>query len=225
MCWADSPGFGVERPFMEFSAMAKVTVIWMGTNDPAKQNQRIDVADNATVRQALSQANVPTNDVLVNVNRVKGSLDQVVGANDMITVTNTNLKGAAEAVISFEDILAWGKGEPKVANDVLSKALDEVAKEGAEEHLSIVKDLVGTMKSSAICVNKQVAAAEKALVEAKERAGELAYATEQLRKGNIFSLLGFAGMKGYASEYCSRMGCEVPANNSPLWATSAPKAK
>ena len=203
--------------------MVKVTVIWMGTNDPARQNQRIDVVDNATVRQALSQANVPTNDVIVNVNRVKGSLDQVVGANDMITVTNTNLKGAAEAVISFEDILAWGKGNPKVANDVLSQALNEVAKEGAEEHLSIVKDLVGTMKSSAVCVNKQVAAAEKALADAKDRAAELAYATEQLRIGNIFSLLGFAGMKGYASDYCARMGCEVPANNSPLWATSAPK--
>lgn len=202
--------------------MSKVTVVWMGTNDPARQQQRIEVSDGATVAQALSQAGVPTNDVLVNVNRVKADLKDPVGANDLITVTQTNLKGAAAAV-TFEDILAWGKGEAKVAGDVLEQAMQEVAAEGAKEHIAIVKDLVGSLKSEATCVNKQVAAAEKALVEAKERAAELAYATEQLRNGNVFSFLGFAGLKGEAASYCRRMGCEVPANNSPLWATSPPK--
>lgn len=204
--------------------MAKVTVIWMGTSDPAKQNQRLDVTDGSTVSQALAQGGVPTNDVLVNVNRVKANLSDIVGANDLITVTQTNLKGAADAVVSFEDILAWGKGDVKVANDVLDQALQEVAKEGAEQHLSIVKDLLGVLKEQAARVNRNVAAAQKALDAANAEAGELAYATDQLRQRNIFSLIGFAGMKGYAAEFCSRMGCEVPANNSPLWSTTAPKA-
>ena len=204
--------------------MAKVTVIWMGTSDPARQNQRLDVTDGSTVSQTLSQAGVPTDNVLVNVNRQKASLSDVVGANDMITVTQTNLKGAVDAVVSFEQILAWGKGEVKVAGDVLEQAMQEVAKEGAEEHLAIVKDLLAVLKEQAACVNSQVSSAQKALDAANERAAELAYATEQLRQRNIFSLIGFAGLKGYASEYCRRMGCEVPANNSTLWATSPPKA-
>lgn len=203
--------------------MSKVTVIWMGTNDPARQQQRIEVPDGATVATALSQAGVPTHDVLVNVNRAPQKLDHLVGANDLITVTQTNLKGAAEAAVSFEEILAWGKGDVKVAGDVLEKAMLEVAAEGSKEHIAIVKDLVSTLKSEASCVNKQVSNAEKALAEAQERAQELAYATNQLRQGNIFSFLGFAGLKGEAGSYCRRMGCEVPANNSPLWATSPPK--
>lgn len=203
--------------------MSKVTVIWMGTNDPARQQQRIEVPDGATVATALSQAGVPTHDVLVNVNRVAQKLDHPVGANDLITVTQTNLKGAAEAVVTFEDILAWGKGEAKVASNVLEQARLEVAQEGAKEHVAIVKDLLGTLKSEAACVNRQVAAAEKALAEAKDRAVELAYATDQMSKGNVFSFIGFAGLKGDAGSYCRRMGCEVPANNSPLWATSPPK--
>lgn len=203
----------------------KVTIIFTGTNDPAKQNQRIEVEDGTTVRRALAQAGVPTENVSVNVDRVKGSLDDVLGANSSVTVTMTNLKGAAPAVISFEEILAFGTQQPKIDGDAVEQALAEVAEEASRVHKTIVKSLLGTMKGEAARVNSNLKAAEKALAEANQEVAELAYASDQLRKNNIFSLIGFAGMKGYASDYCRQMGCEVPASNSPLWATSPPKEK
>ena len=202
----------------------KVTIIFTGTNDPAKQNQRIEVEEGTTVRNALAKAGVPTQDVSVNVDRVKGSLDDVLGANSSVTVTMTNLKGAAPAVISFEEILAHGTQAPKIEGDAVEQALAEVAEEASKVHKTIVKGLLGTMKSEAARVNSNLKAAQKALAEANQEVEELKYASDQLRKNNIFSLIGFAGMKGYASDYCPQMGCEVPASNSQLWATSPPKA-
>lgn len=204
--------------------MSKVTVIYMGASDVSKQNQRIEVSDGATVRDALAKAGVPTDNVLVNVNRVKGSLDQVVGNSDMITVTQTNLKGAAEALLTFDDIRNWGKGEAVVTGDVVAEAMKEVAEEGAKAHKAIVKEVLGLAKASAASVNKAVADAEKQLKAAQESAAEFNYAYDQLKSGNIFSLLGFASLKEQAPHYCARMGCEVPANDSDVWATSAPKA-
>lgn len=202
----------------------KVTIIFTGTNDPAKQNQRIDVEEGTTVRRALAQAGVPTDNVTVNVDRVKGSLDDVLGANSSVTVTMTNLKGAGPAVISFEEILAFGTAQPTVSKDAVEQALAEVAEEASKVHKTIVKELLGTLKECAATVNARVIAAEKALASAKSDSEELVYATNELKKNNIFSLIGFAGLKGYAKGYCDRMGCEVPPSNSPLWATSAPKA-
>lgn len=203
----------------------KVTIIFTGTDNPAKQNQRIEVAEGCTVRAALAQAGVPTENVSVNVDRVKGSLDDKLGANSSVTVTMTNLKGAAQAVISFEEILAFGTKPPVVTGNAVDQAMAEVAEEASKVHKTIVKGLLGTMKDEAARVNANLAKAEKALEDAKEEVAELLYATEQLKKNNIFSLIGFAGMKGYASTYCSQMGCEVPPSDSPLWATSAPKCK
>ena len=203
----------------------KVTIIFTGTNDLSKQSQRIEVAEGATVRAALVQAGVPTESVSVSVDRAVGSLDQVLGANSSVCVTMKNLKGAAPAVISFEEILAWGTQTPKVEADAVEQALAEVAEEASKVHKTIVKGLLGTMKSEAVRVNNNLKAAEQALKEAQAEVAELTYASDQLRKNNIFSLIGFAGMKGYASDYCRQMGCEVPPTNSPLWATSPPKEK
>lgn len=199
-----------------------VTVFWMGTNDQGKANQRIAVDAGTTVRGALSKAGVPTDNVVVNVNRVKASLDQEVGPNDQISVTPTNLKGAA---IDFSEILAWGKGEGKIGDGLVEKALAERAKKGAEQHIAIIDELIDVMQSEATTANAAVAAAEKALAKAQSNAAELAYASAQLSAGNPFSLLGFAGRKHEAAYYCGRMGCAIPASNSPVWATSAPAEK
>lgn len=203
--------------------MVKVTVNWMGTSDPAKQIQRVEIQPGGTVRDALTAAGVPTENVSVNVNRVKASLDQEATHSDKITVSQSDLKGAA--VIAFEDILNWGKNETTVANNVVQEALAEMTAEAAKSHKAIVKDLIAVMQDQAADVNAEVIRAEKALAAAKSAEAELAYASEELNKGNIFSLLGFANMKDQARYYCSRMGCAVPANNSPVWATSPQKAE
>ena len=200
-----------------------VTVFWMGTNDQTKANQRIAVDAGTTVRGALSKAGVPTDNVVINVNRVKGSLDKEVGPNDQISVTPTNLKGAA--AIDFSEILAWGKGEVKIGEGLVEKALAERAKKGAEQHLAIIDELIDVMQAEATTANAAVAAAEKALAKAVAAKAELEYASAQLSAGNPFSLLGLSGRKHEAAYYCSRMGCAVPASNSSVWATSAPAEK
>lgn len=200
-----------------------VTVFWMGTNDQTKANQRIAVDAGTTVRGALSKAGVPTDNVVINVNRVKGSLDQEVGPNDQISVTPTNLKGAA--AIDFSEILAWGKGEVKIGDGLVAKALAARAEKGAEQHLAIIDELIDVMQAEATTANAAVAAAEKALAKAVAAKAELEYASAQLSAGNPFSLLGLSGRKHEAAYYCSRMGCAVPASNSSVWATSAPAEK
>ena len=203
----------------------RVTCVYAGTNDPAKQTQKIEVTEGSSYRDILGRCGFPTSDVHVNVNRVaQPNLDATAGPNDFITVTKTNLKGATPAVVSFEDILKWGTGNTTVATDAVDKALNEISEEGAKQHTAIVKELVVVMKEEAGRVNGNIEKAQKALAAAEKDASELAYATSQLRTGNIFSLLGFAGRKDEAYYFCDKMGCAVPANNSPLWATSPPKA-
>jgi hypothetical protein len=201
--------------------MFNVTVIYLGTNDAARANQKVAMNDGETVSQALTKAGVPTQNVHVKVNRVDANLEDQVGPNDSITVTVTNLKGAG---IEFEDILAWGKAPVAIGDDVVAKAMAKRAEKGAEAHVEIVDELVDVMQREAETVNAQIARAEKALADARDQEAQLKYASEQLSKGNIFSLLGFAGLKHLSPSYSSRMGCACPANNSTLYATSPPKA-
>lgn len=200
----------------------KVSVIFAGSSDVSKQFQKPTVEENSSIRQVLGQCGIPTDNVHVNLDGVSTSLDSPVGPNSRITVTATNLKGA---VVSFDEILAWGTGKGVVADNVLEQAMAELAEEGAKAHKQIVKELVEVMQDEANCANSALIAAKKALAAAEENVAELAYASEQLKEGNIFSLLGYAGLKGEARHYCNRMGCEVPAANSQVWATSPPKAE
>lgn len=200
----------------------KVTCVYAGTNDPAKQTQKIEVTEGTTYREILGRCGFPTSDVHVNVNRAaQANLDAPAGNTDFITVTKTNLKGAA---VDFQDILNWGTGDAKVAEGAVAEAMAERTEKAAKIHKGLIGEVLDMAQEEMSDANTALVAAKKALADAEERVAEGAYAIGQLDKRNIFSVLAFAGRKDLGAYYCSKMGCAVPANNSPLWATSPPKA-
>jgi hypothetical protein len=200
----------------------RVTCIYAGTNDPAKQTQRIEVTDGTTYREVIGRCGFPTDGIHVNVNHAaQKNLDAPAGNADLITVTRIDLKGAA---VDFQAILDWGTGDAKVAEGAVAEAMAERTKKAAEIHKGLIGEVLDIAQTEMSDANTALVAAKKALANAEERVTEGAYAIGQLDKRNIFSVLAFAGRKDLGAWYCSKMGCAVLANNSPLWATSPPKA-
>lgn len=214
--------------------MIRITVMFVGSNDPNKMNQRIEVNPGSTVKDALLKAGVPVDNVVINLNRAPSNLNAVVSNSDVISVSMANLKGAADMVdgpvepkisLTFGDIVKFGS---KAAGDVVSgtlveRALAKRAKEGSEKLVEVVGGLIDEAQQEAACRNRQVAAMEKALAEAKKDVAELGYALGQLDAGNPFSLLGLLGRKAEAYELCADLGCAVPENDDEVWATSPKK--
>jgi hypothetical protein len=80
-----------------------------------------------------------------------------------------------------------------------------------------------TMQLQKVLGAQPVSAAPASVVAAQESVAELAYSSEELKKGNIFSFLAYSGRKGDAKSFCDKIGCAVPANDSDVWRTSPKK--
>lgn len=201
----------------------RVEVFYTGSS--TSPQQFVQVSDGSTVRTALSQAGVPTENVSVRVNRTDATLDTVLGAEDKIVVTAKNLKGAAEVdsiTLTMEQIIGWGKGDGSVASTVVGKAMAKQAERAQELLLDVVQGLIAEAKPTAASINKQIANLEKELAEAKDGQKRFAYALDQLvTKENPFALLAVMGRKDKAASLCHAIGCDVPDAKSVLWKTSS----
>jgi|GEM_PF-4652665 len=213
--------------------MLRITVIFLGSNDPAKVNQRIEVNPGSTVRDALVRAGVPTDNVVVNLNRAPATLNSIVNNSDSISVSMANLKGASDMVeevpkiaLTFTDIVNFGsKDSADVVNkNLVQKALAKRAEEGSKKLVDVVGGLLDEAQAEAHARNTRVAELEKSLAAAKKDVAELSYSVDQLGTGNPFSILGLLGRKDEAYDLCADLGCAVPENDSPVWATLPPKA-
>jgi putative ubiquitin-RnfH superfamily antitoxin RatB of RatAB toxin-antitoxin module len=198
------------------------------TNNSTGSTVPVSVESGSTVTDAVRAAGItPDANITVRKNRADCTLSDLVCEGDKISVTRKDLKGAAEAAegdvlqVTYEDIVNAGTKPAAVANAVVAKAMAKHAEAANERLVGVIGGLLGNAREEAPCVNRAVVEAEAALEAAKDDQKRFAYAFDQLSsKGNIFALLGFMGRKDEAHCICNKLGCAVPANNSPLWHTS-----
>lgn len=175
----------------------------------------------STVRSALEQIGVSGSNYTIRVNRAQANLDTVLYDGDSVSFTRTDLKGADPILeFTFDDILNAGNRPLGADAGAFDKAVADYSERAKRVHTEVVGEMLSDARNAAPRVNAAVTMAENALEKARENQARFTYCVNQLQANNPFALMAFLGRKQDAADVCARLGCSVPAADSPLWNTS-----
>ena len=205
-------------------------------NVATSQRTTVDVPDKSTAEQAIVAAGYGTSNAKIRVNNQSRDLSTVLFANDVVSVTQMDIKGASDDDVevpenirekTFDDIVNAGKNDVDFGPDgsVLDKVLAQQAKDAQKVLARHVSAIVGCLRAESTSVNATIKEAEKRLADAKKNAERVQFAAKQLNDNNIWSALALLGRKDEADCICRELGCAVPPANSKKWHTHEDDAK